>query len=357
MFHKVDKSEAKALSFGFLRLLWLSFLLLLLSCLLIFLGLIFLSWLFLLCPFLLLVFLLSFFRLGLLGLCLLLGILHRGCLGRRLFVRLLRDSHLMSGAHDLTILGELLLQLSIVPLTRNVLHIEVGPIGLARPFSPAHESTNLHLLSVNEHTVQLLNGSLSGLGCLIVHIAISLGLARVAIGHDLAAENIPKQREGVIELLVINRFVQILDKDVSDPRAADGRIPLAPHDAARTILDGGEVHGIKGAFSISHLVEVHICISKGATGDSVAANTDAGHWANSIENLKEQALIHVRGKVSNIKGSRVKGPISARSGHAHGCGCATSSASADHIGVRGGGGSGSWGAFGRGCVSGWSRHD
>eukprot|EP00953_Heterococcus_sp_UTEX-ZZ885_P006770 4125-Heterococcus_DN1.PRE.11 len=46
--------------------------------------------------------------------------------------------------------------------------------------------------------------------------------------------------EGVVQSLVVDRGVQVLDKDVAYAAAAQGGVALAPHDAARAPLDQSE---------------------------------------------------------------------------------------------------------------------
>ena len=65
----------------------------------------------------------------------------------------------------------------------------------------------------------------------------------------LAAEDVPKGREGVVHGLVVNALVQVFDEDVAHTRAAEGGVTLAPHDADGTALQHVEVHGVQGALS------------------------------------------------------------------------------------------------------------
>ena len=47
--------------------------------------------------------------------------------------------------------------------------------------------------------------------------------------------------------LVVDSLVQVLHEDVAYARAAEGRVALGPHDTARLVLDGGEVHRVQSA--------------------------------------------------------------------------------------------------------------
>lgn len=46
--------------------------------------------------------------------------------------------------------------------------------------------------------------------------------------------------------LVVDGFIEVLDEDVAHPGAAEGRVTLGPHDAARLVLYGREVHRVQG---------------------------------------------------------------------------------------------------------------
>lgn len=65
----------------------------------------------------------------------------------------------------------------------------------------------------------------------------------------LAGQDVSKGRECVIESLVINRLVQILDKDVANAALSEGRVTLRPHDTKRSALNHVEVHRVQGSLS------------------------------------------------------------------------------------------------------------
>lgn len=61
----------------------------------------------------------------------------------------------------------------------------------------------------------------------------------------LAREDVPKGTESVVESFVVNRLVQILYKDVANPRTTKRGITLGPHDTTRLSFDGLIVHSIQ----------------------------------------------------------------------------------------------------------------
>lgn len=65
----------------------------------------------------------------------------------------------------------------------------------------------------------------------------------------LARENIPKCRECIIQCFVVNAFIQVLDKHISNTRFSDWWISLGPHDSDGTTFDGIEVHSVQSSFS------------------------------------------------------------------------------------------------------------
>lgn len=58
--------------------------------------------------------------------------------------------------------------------------------------------TDVHLLVVEKHAVDSLNGGLGSLSSLVVHETVSLR-ATMLIGSDLARQNGTKRSEGVVE--------------------------------------------------------------------------------------------------------------------------------------------------------------
>ena len=73
---------------------------------------------------------------------------------------------------------------------------------------------------------------------------------RYVIGFmsHLARKDVAKDRESVIERLVVNGFVQVLNKDISNTRFTKGRVSLRPHQSHGTTFDQFIVHCIQGTF-------------------------------------------------------------------------------------------------------------
>mmetsp|Transcript_26446 Transcript_26446/g.61954 ORF Transcript_26446/g.61954 Transcript_26446/m.61954 type:complete len:245 (-) Transcript_26446:28-762(-) len=174
--------------------------------------------------------------------------------------------------------------------------------------------SDLHFLPIDQHAIQLFNGSIGCFGSLVVDVTISLGETGLAVGDNLAGKNVSKQTEGVVQLLVVDRLVEVLDKDVSNTRSTKRWITLAPHDAAGLVLDHGEVHGVKSALGITHLVVVHIGVTKGTTSDGITANTDGGNGSNGVENLEQKTFVGIGGKITDVQRCRMEGRRSFASG-------------------------------------------
>ena len=171
-------------------------------------------------------------------------------------------------------------------------------------------------------------------------VAVSLGGAGLGIADDLAREDVSEEGEGVVELLVVDRLVQVLDEDVADVGAAEAGVALAPHDAAGAALDLREVHGVEGALGVGEGVVVDVAVAEGAAGDGVAADADGRDGADGVEDLEEKTLVGVGGQVADVK----RGGLEALALGAAGSG-----------GTRGSG-SGLGGRFSGRSVLGGSRH-
>mmetsp|Transcript_4315 Transcript_4315/g.7659 ORF Transcript_4315/g.7659 Transcript_4315/m.7659 type:complete len:655 (+) Transcript_4315:323-2287(+) len=220
---------------------------------------------------------------------------------------LFADSLGYGSTGNLSKLSKFLVQTIIVPFVWNVLHVAICKVVLAWTFVATDEMANLHFLPVDQHTIQLVNGRVGSLGGLVVDVAISLGLSGFAIRHDLARQNVSKEAKGIVELFVIDGFMQVLDKDVANARATEGGVTLAPHDTAWLALDHGEVHGIKSTFRVTQLMVVHVGVSQGAASDGITANTDRGNGTDSVEDLKQETLVDIRGKITDVQRRRMEG--------------------------------------------------
>jgi hypothetical protein len=145
----------------------------------------------------------------------------------------------------------------------------------------------------DEHSVELLNSIFSSFSSFKVHITITFGFSSFIIGN-FTGENISKDRESIVQSLVVNGWGEIADKNVAQTSFTETRISLRPHDAARLSTNVSEVHGIQSSFSILYIVKVHIRISQRTTGDSITTNTNGSNWTNTIEEVEENALLKVR---------------------------------------------------------------
>lgn len=109
--------------------------------------------------------------------------------------------------------------------------------------------THEHLLVVQKHAVDRLDGTIGGLGSLVVHETVSLGVAML-VRRDLAREDVAEGCERVVQSLdcswlivlrdnsgkkkdlVVDLLVQVLNENVARPRLAQRGVALGPHDAA-----------------------------------------------------------------------------------------------------------------------------
>mmetsp|Transcript_18832 Transcript_18832/g.43954 ORF Transcript_18832/g.43954 Transcript_18832/m.43954 type:complete len:731 (+) Transcript_18832:191-2383(+) len=192
-------------------------------------------------------------------------------------------------------------QTSVVPLQRNIFDVDIGPRVHIGAVVATHKVSNLHFLSINEHTIKLFNGSIGSFGSFVVDISITFGFASFTVRHDFAREDVPKERKGIIKLLVVNRFVQVFNKNVSDSRLAKRGITLAPHDATRLALDHGKVHGIQRALGIRKLMEVHVGIAQRTTGDGITAHTNRSDGAHRAKDFVQERFVHIRSQVTNVE--------------------------------------------------------
>jgi hypothetical protein len=177
-------------------------------------------------------------------------------------------------------LAEVLLRGVVV----NVLDVDIGEVGLhllklAHAILLGNMVTDVHLLLVQQHAVDVLDGSIGGLGSFVMDEAVSLGVSELVLG-DLATENVAKGGKGIVEGLVVNGSVQVLDEDVALASLAQSRITLGPHDTARLTLDQRVVELLERLLAVVRSIVVDVGVAERATGDGVTANTDRGDLAN-----------------------------------------------------------------------------
>lgn len=200
----------------------------------------------------------------------------------------------------------------------DVLDIYVGEVGLhllefALSILLGDMVADVDLLFVQKHAIDVLDGLLSSLVGLIMNKSVTLGVTVLVLGH-LAAQNVAEGSKGVMESLIVDSDIQILDKDVTLSGLAKGRITLGPHDAAGTTLDDGVVEFLKGFLAVSGGVVVDIGVSKGATGDGIAADADRGDRTDLGEELEQHGLCDGGVKFSDVQRGGVLGVGSSRAG-------------------------------------------
>ena len=149
-------------------------------------------------------------------------------------------------------LGEESLDLLLGDLGIQVLDVDVGEVGLhlldlGLTLLLGNVVSDVNLLVVQQHSVDVLDGVLSSLVGLVVNETVSLGLT--ILGGDLAGQDVAEGGEGVVKSLVVDGGIQVLDEDVAGSGLAEGGVALGPHDAAGTVLDQGVVQGLQGTLT------------------------------------------------------------------------------------------------------------
>jgi hypothetical protein len=172
---------------------------------------------------------------------------------------------------------------------------------------------DVDLLLVEKHAINVLDSLLSGLISLVVNKPVSLGVAILVLGN-LAAQNVAKGGEGVVESLVVDSHIQVLDENVALASLAEGRVTLRPHDAARTTLDQSIVELFKRLLAVRSGVVVNVGIAERTTGDGVTADTDGSDRANLREELEKHGLGDGGIKLSDVERGGVLGVRSSRVG-------------------------------------------
>ncbi|KAH3665483.1 hypothetical protein OGAPHI_003668 [Ogataea philodendri] len=210
-----------------------------------------------------------------------------------------------------------LLQLGLVPRKVDVLDVDVGVVGnqlahlgLSVLFSKV--VSNVNLVVVQKHTVNVLNGSLSGLGVLVVDETKTLGVS-VLVSGDLTRQDLTESREGVVQSLVVDSRVEVLDENVSRTVSSERRISLGPHDSAGLALDRCVIEFFQCLFTILVTLVVNVTVAKRLFGDSVSTDSDGGNLSNRREDLEKIGFGDRRVQLTHVKGGqgfRVLGRLS-----------------------------------------------
>lgn len=148
-------------------------------------------------------------------------------------------------------------------------------------------------------TAHLLDGLGGALLRVVLHKAVALA-DPVGVHGDLGRQDVAKGDKGVVQRLVVDRLVQVFDKDVSRVGLAQGRVAVAPHDAQGAAVDLGKVEGLQGALGcvmvvtcvmhstlrtgigIQGGVVVDVGVTQRATRDGITAHAD-GCDGSSLE--------------------------------------------------------------------------
>jgi hypothetical protein len=173
--------------------------------------------------------------------------------------------------------------------------------------------SDVNLLLVEKHAVNVLDGLGSSLIGLVVNETVSLGVT-VLILSDLAAQDVTKGSKGVVKSLVVDSDIEVLDEDVALASLAKGRVTLGPHDTAGAALDDGVIKVLKSLLTVSSSVVVDVGIAERATGDGITADTDRSDGTNLREELEQHSLSDGGVKLADVERSRVLGVRSSRGG-------------------------------------------
>lgn len=214
-----------------------------------------------------------------------------------------------SSGGDLTILLKEVTELLIGNLEIDILDVNVGEVGLhllelALAVLLGDVVADEDLLVVQKHAIDVLDGVVGSVSGLVVDETVALGVTEFILGN-LAAENVAKGGESVMEGLVVNGIVKVLDEDVALASLAQSGVTLRPHDTAGLALDESIVQVLESALTISGVVVVDIGVTERATGDGITADTDGSDLADGGEELVEHGLGDGGVELTNIERSRV----------------------------------------------------
>ena len=147
-------------------------------------------------------------------------------------------------------LGENFIELFVIHFVTKVLDVDIGEVlGLLSKLTLAvltrDEPSNEHFLAVEQHTIYFCDGVDSRLLCFKVHETVAFRTACLILCY-FAAQNVSEGGECVIHGLVVDRLVQVLDKNVAHTRTAERRVTLRPHDANWSASEHIKVHRVQG---------------------------------------------------------------------------------------------------------------
>ena len=167
----------------------------------------------------------------------------------------------------------------------NVLDEEVGELssllfdlGLSLLLSDV--VSDIDLFVIEQHAVDSLDGGSSGFASGVVDKGESSRFGSL-IETDFTREDFTKGGKGVVESLVVDRFVKVLDEDVSLTSLSQSRVSLRPHDSAGLSLDQRVVEVLESLLSVHGVHVVDVGVSEGSSSDGVSADSDTG-WVSKI---------------------------------------------------------------------------
>jgi hypothetical protein len=135
--------------------------------------------------------------------------------------------------------------------------------------------SDIDLFVIEQHAVDSLDGGSGSFASGVVDKGESSGFASL-VETDFTREDFTECGKGVVESLVVDRFVKVFNEDVSLTSLSQSRVSLRPHDSARLGLDQRVVEVVEGSFSIVGVHVVDVGVSEGSSGNGVSANSDAG---------------------------------------------------------------------------------
>lgn len=172
-----------------------------------------------------------------------------------------------------------ILKLLLGGLDINVLDEEVGELssllfdlGLSLLLSDV--VSDIDLFVIEQHAVDSLDGGSGGFASGVVNKGETSRFASL-VETDFTREDFTECGKGVVESLVVDRFVKVLDEDVSLTSLSQSRVSLRPHDSAGLGLDDRVVEVIEGSLSVVRVHVVDVGVSEGSSGNGVSADSDA----------------------------------------------------------------------------------
>mmetsp|Transcript_7336 Transcript_7336/g.24627 ORF Transcript_7336/g.24627 Transcript_7336/m.24627 type:complete len:601 (+) Transcript_7336:467-2269(+) len=179
--------------------------------------------------------------------------------------------------HD-TVFSKLGTQAFVRDGFRQVFHVDIVELGLTRvgALGATLERSDVHLLVVQLHAIDIINRRLRRLSGFKLHKAIPLRVA-LPVHRHLGRRNRPKLRKRIQQRLVINILVQVLDEDIPDTRSSHRRVALRIQHPDRLPIDHLKIQHINRVRRVIGALEIHIRVPERAARDQVAADANGNH--------------------------------------------------------------------------------